>query len=239
MIKIKNVVIISFMFYLISCAPLYVPNKINTPLLSQKNEASVDFSYGESGVNLQSSYAITNNIGVMLNGAYLSQENNYDEKNERSYLRKSKFAETAVGYFNNFSGNSVAEIYFGGGLGKASSIDNYMLIGEEKIYSEGNYYKLFLQTNIGIKGKFVEGGVALRTSYINFTKFHYENLDLKMYPESYFFEPSVFVRFGGPIFKFQSQLGFASKLSNKEFVTYNPLILSVGILFRINTNLNP
>ena len=236
--KVNFIIIISFQLLLISCAPLYVPNKVNTPLLSQKNEASVDFSYGESGVNLQSAYAVTENIGVMLNGSYLSQENNYDANNDRSYLRKSKFAETAIGYFNGITNTSVAEIYFGGGIGKASSIDNFMLIGEEKIYSEGNYYKLFLQTNIGIKGKFVEGGVALRTSYINFTNFHYENVNVEMYPESYFFEPAVFVRFGGPIFKFQSQLGFASKLSEKEFVTYNPLILSVGILFRINTNLN-
>jgi hypothetical protein len=235
--KVKYYLIIIALF-LTSCAPIYIPNNVNTPLLSKKHEATFNIGAGLNGADVQLSYAVSDDIGLLLNGSYLSDENkNHDGKNI-TYQEQQKYIEAAIGTFGSASENVVMEAYAGGGYGKSASIDSYLLNNSKKIYGEGEFYKLFLQTDIGLKGKILEGGVALRCAYIRFDKLRYEtDFQFDKSLEGFFFEPAVFMRFGGPIFKIQTQVGFSTKLNRKEFLIYEPLILSIGFIIRINTNL--
>ena len=225
-----------FILISISCAPLYIPNNVNAPLLSKKGEAAIGINYGMSGLNVHSSYAPINNFAVMLNYAYLSstaKSNGYDDE----YLRKQRFGEIALGYFSEIGENGVAEIYIGGGMGKASSIDDFLSIASTKIYADGTYYRLFVQPNFGFKYRAFEGGFALRGCYLNFTKVKYENYDLDVSTSNYFVEPVVFLRMGGPLIKFQAQFGFSRKVDIEDFVTYDPFIFGLGISLRLGSKL--
>ncbi len=56
-----------------ACAPAYVPDVINTPLLSNKDELQVSLNTGISGFDPQIAYAVTDHIGVMLNGSFTNR----------------------------------------------------------------------------------------------------------------------------------------------------------------------
>jgi hypothetical protein len=56
--------------YLTSCAPAYVPNALNTPLFNNKGEIHIAANTGISGFDPQLAYAVTDNIGVMVNGSF-------------------------------------------------------------------------------------------------------------------------------------------------------------------------
>lgn len=215
-----------------SCAPLYIPNNANTPLLSQKGEGTLAVNYGFSGLNLHSAYAPANHIGVMLNGSYLNTRDQSDRHGD-DYLRKQRFCEIAVGYFKEIDENAVTEIYLGAGLGKSASKDNYLPFSSTEVHAEGNYYRLFVQPNLGMKYKILEMGAGLRACYVNFTKIEYENYELTGSGSDYFFEPVFFVGLGGPVVKFQAQLGLSMKAKEEDVATYEPLILGFGISARI------
>lgn len=217
-----------------SCAPLYIPNNVNTPLLSEENEVAANIGISNSGVNTQIAYAFTDKMGILLNGAFLSNEKNSSDP-ENFSIHKFHYGEFAIGYFENPSKNLVVEGYFGAGLGNSASSDYLVFDHDNMIYGEGSFYKLFLQGDVGVKGKFAEAGVALRTAYVNFENYEYKHFDLTETQDAFFMEPSVFLRLGGPMFKFQAQVGGATKLSRKIFVMYDPFIVSFGVILRINS----
>jgi hypothetical protein len=232
----RKICLIILSLLLTSCAPIYIPNNINTPLLSRKNEATINLAAGQNGADCQLSYAVSDNIGVLLNGSYLLSDKKGNSGNNDTYQQKQNYIEAAVGSFGEITENAVVETYLGIGYGKSASSDSYLFDDSKKIYGEGEFYKIFLQTDIGMKGKFFEGGIALRSAYIKFDKISYESnypADKKF--DSIFLEPAVFMRVGSPNFKIQTQVGFSSKLSRKDFLMYEPLILSIGFIIRLNT----
>lgn len=235
--KIKNGFILASFVLLTSCAPIYIPNNVNTPLLTEAKEFTLNMSTGMDGFDCQLAYAVTDDIGLMLNGAYLSKDGTNIHDSEVKYTQQQKYIETALGWFQQPYDNFVVETYLGGGIGKSSSTDSYLFTDDKKIYGEGNFYKLFVQSDMGFKSSFLEGGVALRGAYINFYKMHHDlNLTVNKF-DGLFIEPAVFLRIGGPVFKIQSQFGFTSKLSNKKFLIYEPYILSIGFILRINSSI--
>lgn len=231
---ISYFIIISF----ISCAPIYIPNDVNAPLLTKEGEATLSLNYGTNGFNYQSAYALTNNLAFQINGQNLAQDINSRNKesiNVNEPEQTVNYYEAAFGYYYPFNETTILEIFTGGGIGNSSALDTYNIFTKNKIYAEGEFYKMFLQLDIGNKREFIEGGVALRFAYIEFTKYKFENFKFTGKPSSILFEPTVFLRLGGPIFKFKTQLGFASKLSKEEFVMYQSISVSFGFIIRINT----
>jgi hypothetical protein len=231
-----QVIILSLFILIYSCAPLYIPNNANAPLLCKKGEGAFGLNYGLSGVNLHSAYAPMESFAVMLNYSYINSTNESSDYDDE-YLRKQSFGEVAIGYFYEINEYSVVEVYFGGGMGKASSIDDFLWITNDKIHADGNYYRLFIQPDFGFKSKIFEGGIALRACYVSFTKIQYENYDAEVSTSNYFLEPVAFMRFGGPLIKFQAQLGFSRKIDIKDFVTYDPFIVGFGLSVRFGSKL--
>jgi phosphoserine phosphatase len=53
-----------------SCATAYIPNTVNTPLLTNRKEFQAAIYAGTSGFDPQLTYAVSDHIGIMLNGSF-------------------------------------------------------------------------------------------------------------------------------------------------------------------------
>ncbi|MBK8944518.1 MAG: hypothetical protein IPM32_04520 [Ignavibacteriae bacterium] len=221
-----------------SCAPIYVPNIVNVPLFTKKDEAIINANYGTNGINFQGAYSIFDNFAVQINTENRESNINAKDKkriNANNPQNKLNYYETAFGYYYPFNETMVLEIFGGGGLGNSSALDNYNIFSKDKTYAEGEFYKMFIQGDVGSKMKFFEGGIAFRFAYLEFTKYKFENFEFTGKPSSIFFEPAIFERLGGPYFKFQGQIIFASKLLKEDFVMYETVSISLGFMIRIKS----
>ena len=60
-----------------SCTPpKYIPNVLNTPMLSNTGEIQASIHMAVSGFDPQLAIAITDNLGLMANGSFLNNETN-------------------------------------------------------------------------------------------------------------------------------------------------------------------
>ena len=229
----KKDLLVSIVFVVLmsSCVPpVYIPNSLNTPLLKEKGETNIGYSQSFAGHDIQISYAISNNIGFMANGTYFS--NVRLEK-----YRKHKFAELGIGYFSHSNKYFVGEIYIGAGLGtnliKEEIFD--LLDPGEEVDVSANYIRIFFQPTFGGYTEIFEGGFSLRMCYIDFYEIHHSNIDFPK--EKILFEPVVFMRFGPPVFKLQTQFGFSFTPFQDSEVLYEELIFGAGIVVRLKKQL--
>ena len=100
--------------FLSSCAPVYIPNAVNVPLNSNKGELQIGGYAGSNGFDLQTSYAITKEIAVMLNGSTMNRTDD-----STSSYHKHGFGEAAMGYYNSFDQAGRFEIFAGYGVGSS------------------------------------------------------------------------------------------------------------------------
>ena len=56
-----------FSFLIYSCSPEYIPNMINSPLLTNKGQLNVSGAFEVYGGDIQGAYALTDHIGIMAN----------------------------------------------------------------------------------------------------------------------------------------------------------------------------
>jgi len=151
------------------------------------------------GYDLQLSRAISDNVGLMFNGTYLS----YRRKDR---YRKHTFGEFGIGFFSPQYENLIFEIYFGAGLGSNSLKENIFLYSEDAEVS-ANYFRLFAQPVLGARVEGIECGFAMRMGYVNFHKIIYSNIEFMQ--TKLLFEPVVFFRIGPPFLQIQVQCGYS------------------------------
>ncbi|HRC89903.1 MAG TPA: hypothetical protein PK910_07795, partial [Bacteroidales bacterium] len=80
-----------------SCAPAYVPNVLNAPMLTNKNEVQAAVYIGTSGFDPQIAWAPTNHIGVMANASFMNSTSDSTEN-----YHKHNFFEFGAGYYTAF-----------------------------------------------------------------------------------------------------------------------------------------
>jgi hypothetical protein len=216
-------ILIIFSVSCVSTPPIYVPNTLNTTLLQEKGEINIGYNKSPAGYDIGTSYAISDNIGLMINGTYLS--NKRPEQN-----RKHKLGEIGIGYFFQSKEHLIGEIFLGAGLGsnlikeKISYFPFLFFIylpiepdqkEEEFVYLNANYIRFFLQPTFVSRKKIFEVGFSLRLCYINFYKIHHSNINFPR--ENTLLEPVFFIRIGPPVLKFQMQFGTSySPFENPE-----------------------
>lgn len=235
---VKLLLLFSLIILSESCAPIYIPSDINAPLFTNEGEAVLSLNYGSNGFNYQAAYALSENLAFQINGQSMSQDVDNDTKQSTRISDPKQtisYHEAAFGFFNSINESTVIEIFAGFGFGNASAFDKYNIFTSDKIYAEGEYYKLFLQADIGAKMKFLEGGFAIRLAELHYNDLRFENYEFTGEPNSIFFEPALFLRLGGPNFKVKTQIGFASKLKDEEFIQYESMTMSIGFIIRLNT----
>jgi hypothetical protein len=232
----KRTLVLPFLSLLLlsACSSLYMPNVPNTPMLSSAGELNASGHISLRGnVSLNSAYAVTDNFGVILNGAFINRDQ-----------RKKDFSQTMLeiggGYFTTFGpdNNRIFEIYGGLGRGKSERIYNL-----EPKRQEMNFSKGFIQVNYSSKKqndlrlfgkKFpLNYGTAIRGSYLNMKKFKIDNVT-KPFEDNIFIEPVFFTRMQiSDAFQLQYTTGSNFGLKNREFLTAANSVFSLGFVLNV------
>lgn len=219
-----------------SCKIMYTPNMQNVPLFQEKNEVR-----GTVGISdFQGAYAITDHVGVMLNGQYKSPSWTI-QTGSRDYKYESKkyLVEGGSGYFMGLGESGVFEIWGGGGAGKVTFDRSYADSTSTKMTDQysAKTARFFIQPGIGLTTKTVDFAFSLRYVGLKFSNIDtvgytqdvlleedLSNLDKTMYS---FFEPAVTLRAGKEYVKFHLQAIWSLKL-NEDRLNYIPFTINFG-----------
>jgi len=170
--------ILTILLLLSSCSSMYIPAVRSIPLLDKKGEFQAEVGASTNSVYANTSYAITDDIAVSLNGnlSYRNFTNFYDIFTphivDSDWFDSGEFAhrygEISVGKINILSSPKIMklEVFGGAGMGRATDYDNWY---------KSDYYSLFGQVNFGIKLRNIEDGLSMRLAYSGFdyTDRHY------------------------------------------------------------------
>ncbi len=133
---------ILFVFILIlvftSCSPEYIPNMVNSPMFSNQGEFQATVVTGNSNFDAQTAVAITNNIGIMLNGSYGNETSDSSDN-----FHKHSFLEGGLGYYNKIGDKLRYEIYGGYGYGKVEGYFSNSFVTE---LTTASYNRFFYST---------------------------------------------------------------------------------------------
>ena len=226
----KNIVfyliIISF---LASCAPVYTPNVINTPLFTEKGESQINMSVGLNGYDPQLAFALTDHVGIMINGCYQNKQDDSSTVNSIEW-HKHIFAEAAIGYYYPIEEKYRLEIFGGVGQGTVwSHFENNFVSKNAK----ANYTRYFLQPNIGICTDYYEVSFSPRLSLVDMQLYDEEMSAFNTTGIDIFVEPAITAKFGYKFIKFFVQTGFVLSLSQNVGYNHKPFFFSAGLHAKI------
>lgn len=199
-----------------SCAPVYVPNVVNAPMLTNKGEVQVALHAGTSGFDPQFAYAITNNIGIMVNGSF--QNTTSDSTNN---YHKHGFGEVGLGYLKAIGQRGKFETFVGYGKGTIQALYENNLWTSRSDVDMGRF---FIQPTIGMTSKVFDLGISTRLSFVNIT-------DGTNSASRVFAEPALTAKIGWDHLKIVGQLGISAPLNeDSNSIDYQPLLFSLGIM---------
>ena len=214
--------IIVIIALLSSCAPTYVPNKVNAPLLTGQGDLHFDGNAGSSGVDFQGALGVTDNIGVMINTSF-------EEKSDSvsSDYHKHQFAEIGVGFHDRINDNIVYEVWGGYGFGEIYSRDDLYYTN---FVSKGKANRIFIQPNIGYTSEVFDIALSTRFCYLKYKP----EVSSFMPNERFYFEPAITARLGYKYIKFTGQFGLSVILANNKVFDHHPFILNFGVHVNIS-----
>lgn len=212
-----------------SCAPVYVPNVINAPMLSEKGEMDAGINLGTSGFDAQFSFAVADNLAIMANGSVAHNDSTETSDSFHQHV----FGEAGFGYFMPFKEKGRLETFVGYGLGKSKSSDEYSFINNTTVRAAGYYHRVFVQSNVGFAGDIFESGFCLRAAYLHFNRFEYAGMEYLEPSNNLFVEPAIFLRLGWKYMKLQTQLGFSYPVTSAYDFSIQPVMFSIGANFSI------
>jgi hypothetical protein len=210
-----------------------MPNMHQVPLLREKGEARIAYAgstesvdiYGEvSGSELQASAAVSDKIGVMLNGAVFTSA--YSEG-------RGRFVEAGAGRLLPLGPHWTAEMYAG--------------IGRGDVAYEGErtaMWRLFSQPSIGYASRNFDFAVTARLCYLDHDKMRFTSGPSNLSGEALasmqqeltggrmLIEPGFVLRAGTRSFKLQIQYAHSTNLGRPLSMLDNNI--SVG--FQLNLN---
>ena len=240
--KLLNIKLLAIAFFANGCTHYYyAPNKVNIPGLREQGDARLEAGIGKGwlmiGGDVQGSYAVTDNVGIMVNGALTSSVADWGTDDHRT---RSSFIEGGIGYFHPIDTEKkwLFEIYGGGGPAK------YRLSYESGPPSYLTTNSFFLQPAFVFTkpGRNVEIGIASRLRGVNFLELKTSGSPLYNSSEIYklldapmkgFWEPTFRFSAGGEkvrfYFSYSLSLGLNQSFVSREIMTFN-----TGIRFNFN-----
>jgi hypothetical protein len=207
-----------------NCAPLYIPATRPYVFPDSSRTKSLNLSMGSSGLDIQ--YAGT--IGaeyVMFTAVSLDSRNDSTQKDYHRHVA----GEIGIGRAAR-SKYLAGAILFGGGIGYTRSYATFI---DVDILAQGNYGKIFFQTDGALHLDFLEFIISHRISYIHFfeiNNFH-NNEPAKGILKSAFFSEPVFIISGGEALKTELQIGISLPLTQAEIFEYQPYMVSLGFRY--------
>ena len=210
-------------------------------MLSQQGELHASGNISLRGnASLNTAYAVSNNFGVILNGAFINRD-----KSKKDY--RQNLLEAGAGYFSTFgpNDNRILEIYAGLGKGKSELIlTNFNPDGALNLErQEMNFSKGFLQVNYSSKKKndfwlfgrnfALNYGTAIRGSYLNMKNFKIDGVN-QLKEDNIFIEPVFFTRMQiSDAFQLQYTTGSNFGLKNRKYLTAGNSVFSLGFVINV------
>jgi hypothetical protein len=192
---------------------VYVPNVINTPLLSNKGDVQANLNFGESGFDPQLSAAVSDHVGIMLNGSFrLNADNSV-------YGEVHNFVEAGAGYYTQFENVGRFEVYGGAGFGNLKATYTGDLFSQPNL--DVHTFRLFLQPDVGVKTRYFDGSFASRLVWLNLDMGNETNTN-------FFIEPAITLKGGAKNVKAVLQFGYSIQTSYIDNF-YDPVLFSIGI----------
>ncbi|MCW3468046.1 hypothetical protein [Chitinophaga nivalis] len=238
---------------IVSCnRHIYVPNTVNVPLLKEKHE----FKASISPTNLQTAFALTDNLAIMANGQYVYRFDFSDRSDEQGLFvdnqTRGGVVEGAIGFFKPFGPKKqmVFDAFAGYGMG---SFKTFTIDKNDNPDANANDYllknrfsKVFIQPSIGFVHPVVEAAFSSRFSMLNFYnntigpkafendatgKSNFQHINSQ---SNFFYEPAFTFRVGYKYVKFQLQLQASIPITNSDYREYKlneffqPLAFGMG-----------
>ncbi len=225
--------LVSLPFILLtSCNVAYIPSMHNLPMLKQKGDVAVHLT----PANMQGAYAITNNIGVMLNGQIGGTKWEESNTGEEFYNSKRRFIEGGVGYYSFTEDNKSFDVFAGGGLGSIS-FNNSFDYADPKTF-KGMARKFFIQPSVGYSNENFDLAFAVKALNVDFYDVSITNYtkDELIFNKLYqldsdpflFIEPSFTARAGFKNVKAHFQYLYSSKVSGGD-INYMSYYIFLGV----------
>lgn len=207
------------------CGPtLYLPNQINAPLMAGQGDysatAAIEHGPSNASFELQTAYAVHNNIGLMANYSGVSESLDND-----NHAVNQQFVEGGLGYFNDFGDPAYHgkrfrfEVFSGFGRGWSSDIRQSNDVETERY--TGKFHRYFIQPSFGFVGKVGEVSVSGRLAGVTFDEYRHletgipiENMDGQFKFGT--FEPAVTGKVGYRGVKFFMQFGRLIPLAGSD-----------------------
>jgi hypothetical protein len=152
---------------------IYVPNTVNAPLLKEKYE----FKGNISPTNLQTAFAITDNIAIMANGQYMYGFNYTDTKSDNDLFTDHKtrggLIEGAIGFFKPLDAKKrmVFDVYTGFGSGSFKTLTGDFNTDNANVNDyllKNHFSKVFIQPGLGFVHPVFEAAFTSRFYLLNF-----------------------------------------------------------------------
>lgn len=213
--QFKSAIAIYLLITVLSgCAPVYIPNVINTPLLSEKGNVNANINTGVSGIDPQVAVAVTDNIGIMLNGSFANRTSD-----SSANFHQHNFVELGGGYYTKLGEQGRFEAFGGYGMG---SIKTEYYNNLWNSFADVNSQRIFVQPAIGATTEVFDGSFATRFVFVNLKQ---DNIRYN----SLFFEPVLTAKMGYKYVKATCQLGLSFPINAPLQFDYQPFIISIGL----------
>ncbi|MFC2104203.1 hypothetical protein ACFLS4_02470, partial [Bacteroidota bacterium] len=188
-----------------SCSPEYVPNMVNSPMFSNQGEFQLTVATGNSNFDAQTAVAITDNIGIMMNGSYGNETND-----STADFHKHSFIEGGIGYYDKFGEKGRYEIYGGYGIGQ---VEGYFKNNFVEEITNARYNRFFIQPGIGIASGIYDGSFSPRFALVQMNP---KGPNFQTGEYDVFFEPVITNKIGFKYVKFIAQFGFSLPMGDQE-----------------------
>ncbi|MDR2907620.1 MAG: hypothetical protein LBU91_06500 [Bacteroidales bacterium] len=223
-------------FMTTSCNSTYFPRLTSIPLIKEKGDTRIEGGATIIVPSIQASvsHGITDKIAIQVAGSVVPYVYyNSVGISDNSVGVSDNYLHGAVGYYKKINERNVVELY--GGFAYGHGDYNGRVTGN---YQDGNYQMYFTQFNFGnIKKKpdNMELGLGLKLGYLH-TNMNISIDDLFhgfQHQKGVVLEPTGFIRFGGPKWRFHAALGFGMwyPISDAYEIHQRPVNLGLGVSY--------
>lgn len=207
-----------------ACAADYSTNMINSPALKQQGDLQIGGGVGHLALNGQAAYAVSNNIGIVING---KEGNSYYSNDVYSTSHSELFVEAGAGYYKWFSPNSYVECYAGYGMGEVHNVQT-----QQQVDITYLLYRPFIQPAIGVQADFFTMNFAARLTHVNL---HSDNVSLT----GTFIEPAITTKVRFDDLSAIYQMGIVRSIDkSQEAMEIVPFWIAVGFQYNFDFNRN-
>lgn len=197
-----------------ACKIAYIPNTFNSPLLRNRGDAQFNVWSGSSGLEAQAAVAVTDNLGLMVNGQFLQKKRTEDDV---EVIEKRTLVEGAVGYTERFSDMGIFEIYAGGGVGQVPALfRDVTWDGPANV----TFNRWFIQPALGFYNDWLDFSVVNRLSLVDIGP-----------QKNWFYEPGFVGKIGYKRVRLTGSFGFSIPLRDydKRYWDNQVLTFSIGL----------